>query len=134
MAQFASIEILKTVFFLYLSIDTVTPLCCRFLQAGGSPEKVVELLSDNYTAVAQTVNLLAEWMIQAGVDIKDVQEMVENHLKEMILKTFDPKKADSIFSDEGEVYIGDLWTEICPWYSSSTQLDVYIPVPLLSNR
>ncbi|WAR13302.1 NELFD-like protein [Mya arenaria] len=35
-----------------------------FLQAGGSPEKVVELLSDNYTGVAQTVNLLAEWMIQ----------------------------------------------------------------------
>ena len=29
--------------------------------------------------------------------------MVENHLKTMILKHFDPKKADSIFSDEGEV-------------------------------
>lgn len=74
----------------------------RFLQAGGSPEKVVEMLSENYTAVAQTVNLLAEWLIQAGVDIKVVQEMVENHLKAMILKHFDPKKADSIFTDEGE--------------------------------
>lgn len=74
----------------------------RFLQAGGSPEKVVEMLSDNYTAVAQTVNLLAEWLIQAGVDIKIVQEMVENHLKSMIMKHFDPKKADSIFTDEGE--------------------------------
>ena len=42
-------------------------------------------------------------MIQAGVDIKEVQETVEGHLKEMILRTFDPKKADSIFSDEGEV-------------------------------
>ena len=83
----------------------------RFLQAGGSPEKVVELLSDNYMAVAQTVNLLAEWMIQAGVDIKDVQEMVENHLKEMIFKTFDPKKADSIFSDEGEVQMSRLMTK-----------------------
>jgi hypothetical protein len=29
--------------------------------------------------------------------------MVENHLKEMVLKTFDPKKADTIFSEEGEV-------------------------------
>ncbi|XP_078330044.1 negative elongation factor D-like isoform X3 [Crassostrea virginica] len=75
----------------------------RFLQAGGSPEKVVEMLSDNYTAVAQTVNLLAEWLIQAGVDIKIVQEMVENHLKTMIMKHFDPKKADSIFTDEGEL-------------------------------
>lgn len=76
---------------------------CRFLKAGGSPERVVQLLSDNYTGVAQTVNLLAEWMIQAGVDIKEVQEMVESHLKEMIIRTFDPKKADSIFTDEGEV-------------------------------
>lgn len=73
-----------------------------FLQAGRSPEKVVELLSENYKAVAQTVNLLAEWLIQAGVDIKVVQEMVENHLKTMIVKHFDPKKADSIFTDEGE--------------------------------
>lgn len=86
----------------YIMEPGVFGMLKMFLQAGGSPEKVVELLSDNYTAVAQTVNLLAEWMIQAGVDIKDVQEMVENHLKEMILKTFDPKKADSIFSDEGE--------------------------------
>lgn len=29
--------------------------------------------------------------------------MVENHLKEMVLKTFDPKKADTIFTEEGEV-------------------------------
>lgn len=28
---------------------------------------------------------------------------MENHLKEMILKTFDPKKADTIFTEEGEV-------------------------------
>ena len=36
------------------------------LQAGGAPEQVVELLSDNYKAVAQTANLMAEWLIQAG--------------------------------------------------------------------
>ena len=27
---------------------------------------------------------------------------VENHLHDMILKTFDPKKADAIFQEEGE--------------------------------
>lgn len=47
-------------------------------------------------------NLLAEWLIMAGVKVTDVQAMVENHLKDMILKTFDPKKADTIFTEEGE--------------------------------
>ncbi len=28
--------------------------------------------------------------------------LVENHLHDMILKTFDPKKADAIFAEEGE--------------------------------
>ena len=52
------------------------------------------------------------WLLcQAGVDIKEVQEMVESHLKEMIIRTFDPKKADSIFSDEGEVWLELLSTE-----------------------
>lgn len=35
--------------------------------------------------------------------MSDVQAMVENHLKDLILKTFDPKKADTIFTEEGEV-------------------------------
>jgi negative elongation factor C/D len=39
----------------------------------------------------------------AGAKVTDVQAMVENHLKEMVLKTFDPKKADTIFTEEGEV-------------------------------
>ena len=37
------------------------------------------------------------------MDIKQVQSMVETHLQNMIFKYFDPKKADSIFTDEGEV-------------------------------
>lgn len=39
---------------------------CSYFKAGGSPELVIQLLSDNYSAVAQTVNLLAEWLIQMG--------------------------------------------------------------------
>ncbi|XP_002739542.1 negative elongation factor D [Saccoglossus kowalevskii] len=74
----------------------------RYFRAGGAPEQVVELLSDNYTAVAQTVNLFAEWLISTGVNAVEVQQMVEKHLKTLIVKHFDPKKADSIFSDEGE--------------------------------
>lgn len=86
----------------YIMEPGVFNLLKRYFKAGGMPEKVVELLSDNYTAVAQMANLLAEWLILAGADIKEVQEMVEGHLKEIIIKHFDPKKADSIFTDEGE--------------------------------
>ncbi|CAH0383645.1 unnamed protein product [Bemisia tabaci] len=74
----------------------------KYFQAGGNPEQVIELLSQNYKAVAQMANLVAEWLILGGVKVHDVQAMVENHLKDMILKTFDPKKADTIFSEEGE--------------------------------
>ncbi|XP_064456256.1 negative elongation factor D-like [Ornithodoros turicata] len=74
----------------------------RYFQAGGNPEQVVDLLLENYQAVAQTANLLAEWLIMAGMKISEVQALVEDHLKQMILKHFDPKKADTIFTDEGE--------------------------------
>lgn len=74
----------------------------KYFQAGGTPEQVISLLSENYKAVAQMANLLAEWLILAGVKVQDVQAMVENHLKDMILKNFDPKKADTIFTEEGE--------------------------------
>jgi len=80
----------------------------RYFTVGGSPAQVIEMLSQNYTASAQMANLMAEWLILAGATITDVQSMVENHLKEMILKTFDPKKADTIFTEEGEVIIPNL--------------------------
>ena len=75
----------------------------RYFTVGGSPAHVIELLSQNYSASAQMANLMAEWLILAGATINDVQSMVENHLKEMIIKMFDPKKADTIFTEEGEV-------------------------------
>ena len=43
-----------------------------------------------------------------GVKVSEVQDTVENHLKEMILKHFDPKKADSIFTDGGVSYVEDM--------------------------
>lgn len=38
-----------------------------------------------------------------GVEPLQVQETVENHLKSLLIKHFDPRKADSIFTEEGEV-------------------------------
>jgi negative elongation factor C/D len=74
-----------------------------YFMHGGEPNPLVDLLSENYTGVAQTVNLLAEWLITAGMPVHEVQFMVENHLKNLIMKNFDPKKADTIFNLEGGV-------------------------------
>lgn len=39
----------------------------RFFQSGGNPVNVIEELSQNYTAVAQMANLIAEWLIIGGI-------------------------------------------------------------------
>lgn len=107
---------------------------------------MIQLLSENYSAVAQTVNLLAEWLIQmgnrfinflfhlfvfyilnvvflvAGVEPAQVQERVENHLKSLLIKHFDPQKADSIFTVEGEVSSKKISLEIEPKESSHDAL------------
>jgi negative elongation factor C/D len=72
-----------------------------YFMNGGEPDSVVNLLSQNYTAVAQQVNLLAEWLIISGLSVDQVQLNVENHLKNLIMKHFDAKKADMIFNLEG---------------------------------
>ncbi len=50
----------------YIMEPGVFNMLQKYFKAGGSPEQVVELLSENYKAVAQTANLMAEWLIQAG--------------------------------------------------------------------
>ncbi len=85
----------------YIMEPTIFDTIKTYFMHGGEPGPVVDLLSDNYTAIAQTVNLLAEWLIIAGMPVADVQLIVENHLKNLIMKHFDPKKADNIFNLEG---------------------------------
>ena len=84
----------------FIMEPTVFDTIKKFFGHGGSPEPIVNLLSDNYAATAQTANLLAEWLIVTGVPVSEVQLMVENHLKSLIVKHFDPIKADSIFNLE----------------------------------
>lgn len=62
-------------------------------------------------------NLILTWwshqsvIFFAGVEPAQVQERVENHLKNLLIKHFDPQKADSIFTVEGEVrFLSHLFT------------------------
>ena len=72
-----------------------------------------------------------EWSCSnyTGVDIKEVQEIVETHLKDMLLKHFDPKKADSIFSDEGAVscctFNWYFWSKVISKYGASLNLGLH---------
>ena len=100
----------------------------RFFEAGGETESLIDLLSDNYIGTAQSANLLANWLIVTGdhvreltsaagcwkkdcllfylllgADVHDVEQIVEDHLKTLIVQNFDAKKADSIFTEEGGV-------------------------------
>ena len=47
----------------YIMEPTIFDTIKTYFVNGGEPGPIVDLLSDNYTAVAQTVNLLAEWLI-----------------------------------------------------------------------
>ena len=41
--------------------------------------------------------------MSAGMKKKEVQAFVEDHVKSLVLKHFDPRKADRIFTEAGSV-------------------------------
>lgn len=112
----------------------ISPFLQRYFQAGGGPEPVVQLLSDNYSAIAQLANLLAEWLIMAGVNITEVQKLVEDHMKKMIIRNFDQKKADSIFTEEGQTptWLTEM-IEYPEWRALFYQLSEMYPDCLMLN-
>jgi negative elongation factor C/D len=79
----------------------VFDLLKRYAQCGGSPEEVVKLLSENYVGLAQSANLLIQWLQVAGVSKEEINTIIENYLKNLIKRHFDPQKADSIFEETG---------------------------------
>ncbi|XP_071544483.1 negative elongation factor D-like isoform X1 [Panulirus ornatus] len=57
----------------------------RYFQAGGNPEQVIEMLSENYQAVAQMANLMAEWLILAGLCSKTLRIHTIPRFRERVL-------------------------------------------------
>ena len=74
-----------------------------FLSSGGLPETAIAELSSSYVSLAQMVNLLADWMVQLAIPPSKIQNTIENHFYNLVIKYFDPKKADKIFNVEGKV-------------------------------
>jgi hypothetical protein len=66
--------------------------------------KIVQLLSESYRGKAQMINLLSYWLSlvhsDAEIGKESAHQMIEGHLKSLLLQRFDPRKADSIFSEK----------------------------------
>lgn len=73
----------------------------QYLDLGGSEERGVEALSQSYVGLPNMVNVMIEWLHAAGFRKREIQGLVEEHLKSLILRNFDTTKADLIFTEEG---------------------------------
>ena len=67
------------------------------MQAGGSPEEVVDALSTGYRGYPVQANILASWLKMLMPRERDVSELIEGYLSDLVVQRFDPRKADSIF-------------------------------------
>ncbi|XP_063714271.1 negative elongation factor D-like [Symsagittifera roscoffensis] len=82
---------------------SVIQFLTRYIEKGGTPEIAIKELSKSYLSLAQMVNLLADWMVQLGLEPAKIQDLIENHYYNLVIKYFDPKKADKIFNVEGKI-------------------------------
>jgi hypothetical protein len=84
--------------------ENIFTILRKFLSLGGTPQEVIKHLSENYRGYAQMCNLVCNWLRMTGVSDKTIQSLVEEHIKNLVIQNFNPRKADTIF-DEGAVRI-----------------------------
>ena len=72
----------------------------RFLDFGGDEEQAVKALAESYVGLPNIVNVMIEWLHAAGYRKREIQNLVEDHLKSVIVRHFDTTKADLIFTEE----------------------------------
>lgn len=68
------------------------------------------------------VNVMIEWLHAAGYRKREIQGLVEEHLKSVILKNFDSTKADLIFTEEGSVSVVFGGRTVRYWAAGMTSL------------
>lgn len=50
-------------------------------------------------------NLMGNWLKASGMDDAGVNTLVEDNIKSIITEVFDPKKADTIFSEQQVIFL-----------------------------
>eukprot|EP01117_Protostelium_nocturnum_P012647 TRINITY_DN4655_c0_g1_i3.p2 TRINITY_DN4655_c0_g1~~TRINITY_DN4655_c0_g1_i3.p2 ORF type:complete len:569 (-),score=175.29 TRINITY_DN4655_c0_g1_i3:1490-3196(-) len=71
----------------------------EFFSFGGQPQVAVSSIVENYRGLAQMSNLLGEWLAFSGMSEEEISKTVGDSVRSHITKIFDPKKADTIFSE-----------------------------------
>lgn len=58
-------------------------------------------MAESFKGVGNLARQLVLWLEFCGESNSNIENMVESHVKDLLEEHFDPKKADTIFSDEG---------------------------------
>ena len=70
------------------------------MDIGGNEEEGVATLTGSYVGLPNMVNVMIEWLHAAGYRKREIQTLVEEEIKLLIVKNFDTTKADLIFTEE----------------------------------
>ena len=63
--------------------------------------QVVNVLAESFEGIGNLARQLVLWLEFCGESTSGIESMVEDHVKDLLEEHFDPKKADTIFSEEG---------------------------------
>ncbi len=74
-----------------------------FVRSGGTPHRAVELLSDSYQGIAQSANLMREWLTLLDESVEETDARIHAHLQDRAFECFDVAKADMIFTASSTV-------------------------------
>ena len=59
------------------------------------------MLAESFEGIGNLARQLVLWLEFCGESTSGIESMVEDHVKDLLEEHFDPKKADTIFSEEG---------------------------------
>ena len=77
---------------------SVFPVLDKYLAEGHSLGEVYELLFEGYQCAPFAIHVLQDLLTTLGYTPKSINELNMNHFADFIMRNFDPKKADEIFS------------------------------------
>jgi len=106
----------------------------RFLAAGGTPQTVVQLLTENYRGYAEMINLMSSWLMETGLAPDQVSELLKEKLRAVLMEKFSSSQADSIFA---EMQSAPRWLDVMiehpDWRALIYQLSEVHPSCLMLN-